>query len=65
MKPTNSKLYARFKKYGIVALANDLGVRHPAVCQWLKKGVVPPLRCQAVAKLTGMALSDLNPKVFR
>ncbi len=64
MKPTTAMRTA-IKSYGVVKLATELKVQHPAVSQWLRKGVVPPLRCQAVAKLTGAALADLNPKVFR
>ncbi len=63
---TNKKAVAKAIKElgGAVQAADTLGVTHPAISQWLRKGYVPPIRCKRVAELSGVAVEELNPEVF-
>ncbi len=33
---------------GCTKLATALGIKHPAISQWVKKGRIPPLRCYQI-----------------
>lgn len=46
-------------------LASLLGVKQPAVNQWVKgHRPIPPMRAIAIEKLTGVSREELCPQVF-
>lgn len=46
-----------------VVLAKRLGITQGAISQWLKRGV-PPERCKAVEKITGIPREKLRPDIY-
>ena len=50
---------------GCVKLADRLGDCRPsAVSNWLKTGI-PPARVPAVSAITGIAMADIRPDLYR
>jgi len=43
------------------AAARALGIKQPAIAQWLIDGKVPPVRQYQVAHLTGLPIDPLEP----
>lgn len=46
---------------GRSALMRALGLSKQTMTDWLRAGSVPVKHCPAVARLTGLALDELNP----
>jgi DNA-binding transcriptional regulator YdaS (Cro superfamily) len=44
-------------------LANELGVKSPAICKW-ERGRVPAERVIDVEKLTGVPRHELRPDIY-
>lgn len=49
---------------GVAETARKLGVRHPSVCKWLARGVIPVDRVRAVSAATGLPHHAIRPDLF-
>jgi DNA-binding transcriptional regulator YdaS (Cro superfamily) len=49
------------KAGGVVALARELGITHPAIAQWRS---CPPLRVLEVERITGVSRHRLRPDLY-
>lgn len=48
---------------GVNALAEELGVKHPAIVQWKLRGV-PAERARQIEAATGVPLHELRPDLW-
>lgn len=53
------------KAGGVAALSRALGLTHPTVIGWRRRGQVPPERLEQVAAITGMRPAEIRPDLAK